>query len=158
MDPLTFIAVASTIGGGVLNAQAASDQAQADAEDLLTKAKLERMRALDVQLRGGIEEGRSRTESSQALSQERVVTAATSEVDTSTGTAARVFGAKGAVAELDALMIRSNAAREAWGHEVQAGMYERAASERQKQGRLAVLGSFLGTAANIGMMARKGGK
>jgi hypothetical protein len=156
MDPLTFIAVASTVGGGVLKAQAESDQAQADAEDLLTRAKLERMRAVDALQRGGIEEGRSRAAASQESSQMRADVAATSEIDPTTGTAAAVFGAKGAVSELDALTIRSNAAREAWGHNVQADMYERSARARERQGKMAVIGSFLGTAANLGMMAGKG--
>jgi hypothetical protein len=156
MDPLTFIAVASALGGGVLDAKAQSDQAAADASDLLTRAKIERLKAQDALAVGGVQEGRQRMETSQAISQERA-DATGSAIDTSSGTAASVFAAKGAVGELDALTLRANAAREAWGHNVQADMYEQAARAREKQGQLAVIGSFLGTAAKVGM-AGKGGK
>jgi hypothetical protein len=148
MDPFTFIAIAASLGGGLLDAKGKSDQAQADAESLLTQAAIERLKAQDAVARGAIEEGRTRMAGSQDLSQTRA-DAAQSAVDTSSGTAASVFSAKRAVNELDALMVRSNAAREAWGHNVQADQYERSARNAQKQGQLGILGSFLGTAANL---------
>lgn len=153
---IPFIIAAGALGvQSMFNAKAASDQAEADAENLLARAALERLQAADATARGHVEEGRSRMASSMEASQARA-DATSSEIDTSSGTPASVFGAKAAVSELDALMIRSNAAREAWGHEVQAQMDERAARSRQKQGRMAVLGSFLGGAAGLTQLGAMG--
>ena len=85
---IPFIALAAAMGAGALNAKAASDQATADAEDLLTRAALERIKAQDALARGRVEEGRTRMAGSQALSQERTQAAAGNEVDLSSGTAA----------------------------------------------------------------------
>ncbi len=154
----TALAVTGILAGGALSAKAQGDQASADAATLATQAEFERMKAKDAIARGQVNESRTRMAGSQEISQARA-DAAGSEVDLSSGTAASVFSAQRAVSELDALMVRSNAAREAWGHETQAQLYDQAARAKRKQGELGALGSFLGTAAGLGQLSlMKGAK
>ncbi len=149
-EPTTIAAVA-IVGGGILKAKAEQDQANADAESLAFQRDMERMKATDALQRGGQQEGLARTKGSQVVS--GAVTQIAQGGLEASGSAAKVVEDTRAISELDALTIRSNAAREAWGHRMQAEEYERARKAKKKQGEMAMLGSFLGTAASLGKLA-----
>lgn len=153
-EPTTIAAVAMLAKGG-LEAKAASDQAKADAATLGLQRDIERMRADDALQRGAQEEGLTRMAGSRAVSETKTAVAA-GNVETGSGSAVRLLEEIRAFSELDALTIRSNAAREAWGHEAQAALLEQARKTAKKQGELAMLGSFLGTAGNLAKLG--GGK
>lgn len=77
-------------------------------------------------------------------------------VDVSTGSARDVVGNDQALGALDALTIRNNAAREAWGFQTQAGSYRQQAGFAQAGGanqasalRRESLGTLLGGAAEL---------
>ena len=141
---------------GVVDAKAAGDQADADAQSLQFSAAMERLKAKDVRERGAQAEGLSRMKGSEALAKSETEVAA-SPIEMS-GSPMKALADTRMMSELDALTIRNNAAREAWGHEVQAVQYDQAAKAKKKQGQLAGIGSFLGVAGSIGGAYLGGGK
>ncbi len=80
-----------------------------------------------------------------------------SGIDVNTGSAANVRVAAAKLGALDALTIRSNTAREAYGYEVaatsddaQAGRYEMEAKQAKEAGMISALGTFLTGASSVG--------
>ncbi len=92
-------------------------------------ARLMDLQATDATARGQLEEQRQRLSTRQNIGASRAALAAQG-VDVSSGSAADVQASEAGVGEMDALTIRNNAAREAWGYKVGA------INERQ-QGTLA---------------------
>ncbi len=149
-EPTTIAAVA-LIAGGALKAKGEMDQANADADTLAFQRDMERVKAVDASQRGAQQEGIARTKGTQEVSSQ-ATQIAQGGLETS-GTAAKVLSDTRAMSELDALTIRSNAAREAWGHQMQAEQYDRAAKAKRDQAATAGLGTFLGSAAKLGSLA-----
>lgn len=125
-------------------------------------AALAELQATDTIARGREAEGDFRTRAKVTAGGVRAGLAAQG-VDIGTGSALDVQRDLGALSELDALTIRNNAAREAWGYRVQAGQYQhhaamtRAAAKNQaKAMRNASLGSLLTGAATIYGVTRGG--
>lgn len=154
-SPAAF-AIGTQLGAGAMNAKAAADQANADVASLGMQRDLELAKAADARQRGAAEEGRTRMAGSRAIGEAKTAITA-SNIETSSGSAANALADIRMFSELDALTVRSNAAREAWGHEAQAAILEQSRKAKKKQGRNAVLGSFLGTAAGLGKLATAGG-
>lgn len=82
---------------------------------------------------------------------------AASGVDVNTGSAADVRVAAGKLGALDALTIRSNTAREAYGYEVQetsdtanSQLLQMEASQAKTAGDIGALGTFLTGASSVG--------
>lgn len=114
--------------------------------------------AEDAIARGAEAEQRSRADTRGTIGAQRVAFAAQG-IDIASGSAADVQGDTAYLGELDALTIRNNAKREAWGYTVEAMNY-------RAQGRLARLGgrnsqraanmqatsTLLTTAADIGQI------
>lgn len=77
-------------------------------------AATKELAAQDAQARGGVEEDRQRTRTRQALATQRAAFAASGDTLSDISTQ-NILGDTAAFGEEDALTIRSNAAREAWG-------------------------------------------
>lgn len=123
--------------------QAASTAAQASAQ-----AEAERGAAADAQARGAAEAGKIRTAATLAIGQAKTQVAAGGlEVGEGSPLDAMVSIREGS--ELDVGMVRSNAARAAWGHTFQANQADSAASNAWLQGGLAMGASFLEGAAGL---------
>lgn len=80
-----------------------------------------------------------------------------SGIDVNTGSAANVRSAAGKLGALDALTIRSNTAREAYGYEVQetsdtanSQLLQSEASQAKTAGDIGALGTFLTGASSVG--------
>lgn len=82
-------------------------------------ASLADAQAADAIARGQVEEGRYRLGTTQQIGATRAALASQG-VDIGTGSALDVQGSEAGIGELDALAIRNNAAREAWGYNVDA--------------------------------------
>jgi hypothetical protein len=82
-------------------------------------AELARLESTDALERGQIAEQRERLATRQRIGTSRAALAAQG-IDVSMGSAADVQATEAAIGELDALTIRNNAAREAWGYQVEA--------------------------------------
>lgn len=140
-------------------AQAASNS-EAQISDY--NANVADLQAQDATQRGALDESRFRTTVRATIGSQRAGFAA-SGVDVGFGSAVDVQADAAKLGELDALQIRSNAAREAWGYEVQAvdfrnrGIVQRqegvaqlqAGEAQQTASRFGAASSILGTGASL---------
>jgi hypothetical protein len=113
------------------DAQAASLRGRFQNDVAERNAKIAERQGEDALNRGNLEENRERGATDQAIASGRATTAAQG-VDVSSGSAAAVRASEQLVGQVDALTIRNNAAREAWGYDVEA-------ANQRMQGRLALL-------------------
>lgn len=97
-------------------------------------ASVAALQAQDALERGAEEESRFRTQIRAAIAAQRVGFAA-GNIDVSYGSAVDVQGDAAYLGELDALTIRTNAAREAWGFSVQGEDLRRRAAILRQEGR-----------------------
>lgn len=113
--------------------------------------------AEDARLRGAIEEQRQREISGQVLGTQRARLAG-SGVDISSGSALDILMDTAASAELDALAIRANAAREAYGYQVQAENFRQESKLYRRAGRLGAVSTLLsgGGSAFLGYQSASG--
>ena len=135
----------STISGfETQQRQAWAAQAQGKYEAAVDEqnAALSDKQAQDAIERGQIEEARQRLVTRQTIGATRAAQAAQG-VDVGSGSAVDVQASEAGLGELDALMIRNNAAREAYGFKVQA-IQER---QHAKIARVAGAGAAAGYAA-----------
>jgi glucan-binding YG repeat protein len=135
------------VAGGVQQAQAQKAAGQAQEAQAKENAKAANVQAQNAVLTGQIEEDRRRQQTRRMLATQRTAFAA-NNVDMSSGSAADILGDTAAIGEQDALTIRANAAREAWGYKVDA-------NNSMNQGRMAnaaaknnATGTYLTTAGN----------
>jgi hypothetical protein len=122
---------------------------QADLTD--TNADTSTAQAEDAIARGAEEESRFRTQVRGAIGSQRAQIAA-NNIDVSYGSAVDVQADAAQLGELDALTVRTNAAREAWGYNVQAAdLHARAAIQRKEGINAAEAGAQGQSAANWAM-------
>jgi hypothetical protein len=122
--------------------------AQADLLDY--NAKVDDIQGQDAVDRGRIEEGTLRTQIRQVIGAQRASFAGQNVV-VGSGSSADVEADSAYLGELDALQIRQNAMREAFGFKVQAYNSRRRAEVARKEGVvLQDVGNAQATAANIG--------
>jgi hypothetical protein len=120
-------------------ARAASTQGSYTAAIDEQNAALADAQAQDAIARGSVDEGRQRLATRQNIGATRAAQAA-SGVDISSGSAADVQASEAGLGELDALTIRNNAAREAWGYNVDAGNLRQQAKLARFTGQEAAAG------------------
>ena len=104
---------------------------QADLQDW--NASIARLQAMDARERGKEAEERFRQGVKMTIGAQRAGFAA-QNVDVGFGSAVDVVADSAYLGELDALQIRTNAAREAWGFEVAAEDYTKRAKITRKEG------------------------
>lgn len=145
--PVTAILVGISVAGMVTTTIAAHNTAEAQAEagehakeasdslaDLADyNAGVARLQAKDAVARGAEEESRFRAQIGGAIGAQRAGIAA-GNIDVSYGSAVDVQADAAFLGELDALTIRNNAAREAWGYTVQAADLDKRAEISRKTG------------------------
>ena len=132
---------------GELQQKAAESQAQV----LDYNANVADLQATDAVERGAEEENRFRAQIRGTIGKQRAGFAA-GNIDVSFGSAVDVQGDAAFLGELDALTIRTNAAREAWGYKVQAtDIRKRAQVTRQEGVMMNEAGKVNANAAKWGM-------
>lgn len=125
--PFAYVAAAAAVIGAGLSAYGASEQAaaqknaanyqaQVDAEN----AKIALAQRSDALQRGELEAQRKMREQAQLIGTQRAALAA-SGVDVTQGSALDLLASTEFLGQEDVAIIQSNAAREAWGYEIQAG-------------------------------------
>lgn len=149
---LSAIALALAAGGTAASAvgqwkagNAAKDAGAAAADVSESQAKLQdynasvaELQAKDALDRGAEAENQFRSQIRGAIGTQRTSFAA-GNVDVSFGSAVDVQADAARLGELDALTIKTNAAREAWGFKVQAFDYRAQAAIDRKAGRNQIL-------------------
>lgn len=127
-------------------AQADVSESQAGVADY--NASVADLQAQDAVERGAEAESRFRTQVRGAIGQQRAGFAG-ANVDVGFGSAVDVQGDAAYLGELDALTIRTNAARTAWGYQVQAYDYrQQAAIDRKAAANQVAAGAQAATAAD----------
>jgi len=161
----TAVKVIGDIKAGNAAKRAGEAQARAagDAADLSDyNAAVAELQAQDAIARGTEEEQRFRTKVRGSIGAQRAGFAA-SNIDVNFGSAVDVQADAAMLGELDALTIRSNARREAWGYEVNAEDSRRRGQIQRKEGSMAIetgkanqaasrfnaAGSIIGTAGSL---------
>lgn len=113
------LSLVSTLFGAYAHHQAG----QAQKRNLERNAQIARYQAEDAIKRGDVAAERRLTQSQQVMGAQRAALASQG-VDVNSGSAAEAQASTAYLGELDAVTIRNNAAREAWGYQVQAGDYQ----------------------------------
>lgn len=108
-------------------------------------AGISRQAAADALERGSLEADEQRKQTQQVIGSQRAAYAS-GGIDVNTGTAGQVQSDTAALGELDALTIMNNAAREAYGYEVQAIDQRQQGKLAKYQGKMQAIGSILGGA------------
>lgn len=110
----------------------------------------------DAVKRGNIDADEQRQQTGQVLGAQRTAFAANG-VDVNSGSAGQVQNDTAALGELDALTLVNNAAREAYGYQVQAMDQRQQGKLAKYQGKMDAIGSILGgaeKAASMGMFGK----
>lgn len=164
MAAMTAIALGLALGGSYLSARgqwkAGAAEKQAGLAEQRAKesegslydfnAKVAELQATDAVARGREEENRFRQRIAGTIGEQRAGTAA-SNIDVGFGSAVDVQADSAFLGELDALTIRTNAAREAWGYKTSAeDLKQRGAIARQEGSNLAAAGASRQTAMRYG--------
>lgn len=105
--------------------------------------------ASDALLRGGYEAGLKRMATRRLIGSQRAAYG-TSGVDVQSGSAGDVYAQTEMIGELDALMIKNNARREAWGYQVQSIEAQLRGKQAAQSATMAFVGSVLGGGMSIG--------
>lgn len=136
------LAIAATIGSTLFGAHQANEQGKYQEQVAENNAITQERMAKDAEARGRIEEANHRLKVAQMKSSQRARQGATG-AEVNTGSAALLQQDTAEMGELDALTIRSNARREAWGYRVGA-TNSRAQGELDKmRGRSNAAGTLL---------------
>lgn len=142
-NPAAIIPIALGAGSGLLQGQAGVRQADSQADALRRNAVYMSRAADDAKLRGIRDADMARVEGQQFIGAQRAAMAGSGGVVDS-GSNAILAQDTAQLAEFDALTIMNNAAREAYGYQVQADDNVRTAKNLQKQARKDRLTSILG--------------
>lgn len=111
--------------------------------------------AQDALERGAVEEKRLRRRTEQVIGSQRTGLAAQG-VDVNRGSALDVQADAAYLGELDALTIKNNAAKEAWGYKVQASDYRYRGKAAQREGMFGAFQTILGSTGSM-LLAKYGG-
>jgi hypothetical protein len=148
MGVMTGIALGMAVGGTVLNVigKVKSGNAQKKAAD--ADAAVAERRAIDVEEAGQEEEARFRAGVRGLIGKQRVGFAAQG-VEVSSGSAVDVQADAAYLGELDAIQIKNNAAREAWGIRQDAESMRKSGSIARSESRWGAASSILSTGGSL---------
>ncbi|MHC8321202.1 virion core protein, T7 gp14 family [Pseudomonas sp. GB2N2] len=133
--------------GGLMQAQAAKKEGAAAASAALQNAQFSEASAADTIKRGDFESDQQRIQTRDAIGTQRAGFAANG-IDVNSGTAANIQDDTAQLGELDALTIKNNAAREAWGYGTQATQFKTSAKNSLSTANSNMFGSLLSSGAN----------
>jgi hypothetical protein len=140
-DPLTATAVALTVASGTASAYGQYQSGKYQEKVAKNNALIQGRMAEDALKRGQIK-------SQQAAKM------GAAGIDMGVGSAADMLADTAMMGELDALTLRSNAQREAWGHDVQASNFLSEGRLSSYKGNYGAASTILGTAGTaVGMSA-----
>lgn len=158
-EPTTigYIALALTAAGGLYQVDATRKAGQAQVEMAQRNEATDRQRADLANRIGSVQEDRHRAQVRSMLGTQRANLAANG-IDPDSGTALALQDETVGFGETDAMTIRYNAAREAWGFGVSANNERTQAAVARSATKNAVRGTYLTTAASMfSMGASMGG-
>ncbi|WDY60395.1 virion core protein, T7 gp14 family [Pseudomonas sp. PSKL.D1] len=146
MCAVAAIPYAAMAASALLSAQQSQAQGEASAQASLQNAAFADASAADALKRGEFESDQQRLATRAAIGTQRAGFAGNG-IDVNSGSAADIQDDTAALGELDALTIKNNAAREAWGYRTQAQQSRLAAANATKSGQAGMFGSLLSAGA-----------
>jgi hypothetical protein len=149
-NPLTWLGIA----GSVLDILARLKAGEAAKELADFNAAMAEARARDALARGAEEESRYRQGVKVLIGSQRAGFAAQG-VDVGVGSPVDVTADAAFLGELDALTLRNNARREAWGYRVEAENFRLGGQQAQTAARFGAASTVLGTTTSL-LQARYG--
>lgn len=142
----------ATIGlmfaGGITSAKGQYESGKANQELANANARIADIQADDALVRGREAEGIHRKRTKALIGSQRARFGAQG-VDINDGSALDVQADAAYLGELDALTIRNNAAREAWGYKVQAEDYRARGRISRMEGAYGAAGTLLGSFGKV---------
>jgi hypothetical protein len=150
-NTLIMIAMAATAASGAATAHGQRQMGRAADRVAQRNAKITEVSAADAARRGAVAEDRHRMQVRQFMGRQRAAMGG-SGISMDTGTSLDIQTDTARMGELDALTIRNNAAREAWGYRVKAHNYRVQGKMDRAAGRNAAIGTLLTTAASVASM------
>lgn len=140
---MAAIPIGMALVGGMMGAQSATQQGEFQSSMLNQDAGFKRRTAQEVLNAGDTSADWQRVRTGQAIGTQRSAQAANG-IDVNSGSAAQLQDDTAMLGELDALTIQNNAAREAYGYQVQANQDIKNARQALSNGKTAATGSILG--------------
>lgn len=146
-------AIGMTVAGGGITAYGQYQSGVANERLMKQNARIADWQADDALDRGRQAEGRHRIDVRRTIGAQRARLAA-SGVEINDGSALDVQADTARLGELDALTIRNNAAREAWGYRVQATDLRARGEIAKMEGTYAAVGTLLSTGGKAAGMGK----
>lgn len=142
------IAIGVTGAGAGFSAMASRSAGKAQKQLAEYNAQVAELQAEDAILRGRETEERHRTNVRRLIGSQRAALGA-SGADVNEGSALDIQADTAAMGELDALTIRTNAAREAWGYRIQAQDYRARGNIARADAQTRLTSTLLSTAGSL---------
>lgn len=143
-------AIALSVVGGGITAGAQYGAGKGTRDIYNANATHQDMMADDALARGRTVEQRHRIDTRRLIGSQRAAFAGSGvDISDPDSTPVNVFADTAALSEVDALAIRSNAAREAWGHRVGAGDLRARGEIAYREGKNKAIGTLLSTGGNM---------
>jgi hypothetical protein len=149
---MTIATVSAMAIGGAMSAYSQISAGQAAAAQAEANARLARGNAAIVQQEGAATAAQAELHGRQVAAGEAVALAGNG-AEISSGSAAETIGQTSLTSELDAMTARNNAARKAWGYDVEAATDDAASEMARTRSILGAVGTGIGT---LGSMASTG--
>ncbi len=147
-EPTTIIGaigLATSAIGGMAKAAGEQKEANFTASLLEDQARLVDSASVDARRRGALAAGQVRMAGSQAIAGQRTAAGA-SGVAVDSGVVQNLAADSRLLSELDALTLENNAAREAWGMDMEAERMRTQAGFTRRSGQAQANATLLGTA------------
>ena len=151
MALLPLIGTIASIGGTAMSVMGQMQASKAEAASATFQAKQSKILAEDALKRGAADEQAQRRKTAALQSRQEAVMAA-SNLDIGSGSPLAILGDTAMMGELDAQVVRGNAAREAQQYNTQGKMFEMSAKNAKSAGMVQAFGTALG---GIGTLADK---
>lgn len=147
-EPLTIAAGVLGLAGMGMSAYGAIQEGNAESKANKYNAMIMRQQAEDAKARGLEEQVSAARKNKQLLGQQRAMMAANG-VDMSSYTPMEMFTQTAEFGEMDRQTIIDNTNREVWGYNTQASLYDRAAKQAKKAGKINAMSTILGGSSNL---------
>lgn len=149
-----WVAPTVSITSGVLGAASAIGQANYQSKVAQNNALSAKYAADDAMARGAVEEDRQRQRTRAMLANQRVAMGANG-IDSTTGTGSQLLTDSAGLGEFDALMVRNNAMKQAYGYNVQSDNLLAEGRMAKKAGYGSAVGTLLTSGSKaLGMLSK----
>jgi hypothetical protein len=145
---LTMLGTGLAAGGSLLAGASSFAASRTQAAIANNNAKILQVQANQSRMAGQTAESQHRTQVSQLIGEQTAAQAANG-VDINSASSSAVRDSTRTMGDFDALTIRYNAAKQAWGQDTEALNQKNTAAQSKRAGTMALLGSFIGAASSV---------